>query len=78
MKFYTVAQIAEIFHISCDTARVWISGGKFGEVVNTGKIKLVTQAGLEKYISEHTGPAYNPRAFSVRGKSSYPHIIAKL
>lgn len=64
MQYYTVEQLAEMFNRSCDTMRRKIRDGQFGETLNDGKEHMVSEAGLQNYIKQHTGPAYYVRHFS--------------
>ena len=55
MKYYTPQEIADILHQSIWTVRDKILRGDFGETLNTGKTHLVSQEGLDRYITERTG-----------------------
>ncbi|MCH5352975.1 MAG: helix-turn-helix domain-containing protein [Acutalibacter sp.] len=56
-KLYSFEDLAGIFGKTKGTIRQWACAGEFGELVKAGKSTLVTQAGLDKYIADHSGPA---------------------
>lgn len=81
MKFYTAEELAEMFHQKQETIRRKIVLGEFGAIVRVGRKKLVTQEGLDAYITAHTGPAADqPAEVAWRGKTrkSGADIYAKL
>lgn len=56
VKLYTVDELAEIFRKSKDVIRRWIGNKEFGEPVKTGNSVMIPQAGLDKYLADHSGP----------------------
>lgn len=55
-KLYSTEDLSELLGKSKDTIRRWIANGEFGEPVHVGKSVRVTQAGLDKYLTDHSGP----------------------
>ncbi len=55
-KLYSQEDLAKMFGKTKGTIRQWICAGEFGEPVKAGKSTLVTQAGLDQYIADHSGP----------------------
>lgn len=55
-KLYSQEDLARMFGKTKGTIRQWICAGEFGEPVKAGKSTLVTQAGLDQYIADHSGP----------------------
>lgn len=55
-KLYSQEDLAKMFGKTKGTIRQWICAGEFGEPVKAGKSILVTQAGLDQYIADHSGP----------------------
>lgn len=60
-KLYTFAELGEMLGKSKDTIRQWVCAGEFGEPVKAGNSTRVTQAGLDKYIADHSGPVQKRR-----------------
>ncbi len=55
-QLHSVADLAKRFEKSKDTIRRWIADGDFGEPVQTGNSVMVTEEGLQHYITAHSGP----------------------
>lgn len=55
-RLYSMNDLAEMFGKSKETMRQWVCAGMFGEPVKVGGSLRVTQAGVDKYIADHTGP----------------------
>lgn len=55
-RLYTYDDLAQMLGKSKSTVREWVRTGKFGEPVTVGSSTRVTQAGLDKFIADHTGP----------------------
>lgn len=78
MKFYSSSELAEILHLSIHTVRHKIARGDFGDTLNTGRIRLVSQQNFEQYIIANTGKPQNVTTVQFKGKSQYRRKIAKL
>ncbi len=55
-RLYTYDDLAQMLGKSKSTVREWVRAGKFGEPVTVGSSTRVTQAGVDKYIADHSGP----------------------
>lgn len=55
-RLYTYDDLAQMLGKSKSTVREWVRAGKFGEPVKVGNSIMVTQAGVDKYIADHSGP----------------------
>lgn len=55
-RLYTYDDLAQMLGKSKSTVREWVRAGKFGEPVTVGSSTRVTQAGLDKFIADHSGP----------------------
>ena len=55
-RLYAYSELAELLGKSKDTIRQWVCAGEFGEPVIVGNSTRVTQAGLDKFIRDHSGP----------------------
>lgn len=55
-KLYTYDDLAQMLGKSKSTIRQWVCAGEFGEPVKVGNSTRVTQAGLDKFIADHSGP----------------------
>ncbi len=55
-KLYTFEELGKMMGKSKDTIRQWACAGEFGEPVKVGSSTRVTQAGLDKYLADHSGP----------------------
>lgn len=55
-RLYTYDNLAEMFGKSKSTVRQWVCAGEFGEPVKVGNSIRVTQAGVDKFIADHSGP----------------------
>lgn len=60
-KLYTFAELGKMMGKSKETIRQWVCAGEFGEPVKVGSSTRVTQAGLDKYIADHSGPVQKRR-----------------
>lgn len=67
-KYYSAAELANLFHKKPDTVRKMIAHGDFGETLNTGRQHLVSESQLKAYISAHTGQAHSDHAYVIRVK----------
>ena len=56
VKLYTYDDLAQMLGKSKSTVREWVRAGKFGEPVTVGSSTRVTQAGVDKFIADHSGP----------------------
>lgn len=56
VKLYTYDDLAQMLGKSKSTVRQWVCEGQFGEPVTVGNSTRVTQAGLDKFIADHSGP----------------------
>lgn len=61
-KLYSYDDLAQMLGKSKSTIRQWVCAGEFGEPVAAGKSTLVTQAGLDKYIADHSQPTQKRQA----------------
>lgn len=57
-RLYTYDDLAQMLHKSKSTVRQWVCEGQFGEPVKVGSSTRVTQAGLDKFIADHSGPPH--------------------
>lgn len=55
-RLYTYDNLAQMLGKSKSTVREWVRAGKFGEPVTVGSSTRVTQAGVDKFIADHSGP----------------------
>jgi len=55
-RLYAYSDLAELLGKSKDTIRQWVCAGEFGEPVKVGNSTRVTQAGLDKFICDHSDP----------------------
>lgn len=55
-RLYTYDDLAQMLGKSKSTVRQWVRAGKFGEPVTVGSSTRVTQAGVDKFIADHSGP----------------------
>lgn len=55
-RLYAYSDLADLLGKSKDTIRQWVCAGEFGEPVKVGNSTRVTQAGLDKFIRDHSGP----------------------
>lgn len=55
-KLYTSAELMKMFSKSRGTISQWIREGLFGDPVKVGNSIMVTQAGVDKFIADHSGP----------------------
>ncbi|MCI9192013.1 MAG: helix-turn-helix domain-containing protein [Acutalibacter muris] len=55
-RLYTYDDLAQMLGKSKSTVREWVRAGKFGEPVTVGSSTRVTQAGVDKFIADHSGP----------------------
>lgn len=55
-RLYSYDDLAQILGKSKSTVRQWVCAGKFGEPVTVGSSTRITQAGLDKFIADHSGP----------------------
>lgn len=78
MRLYTVSEISDMFHVCAETARRWMARGDFGLLVNTGRVKLVSQSGLDHYFETHTCASDRRPAPSVRSRSKKIVVAGKL
>lgn len=73
VKLYSCDDLAKMFGKTKGTIRQWICAGEFGEPVQAGSSLRVTQAGLEQYIANHSGPTQKrqvkPRSSRGAGKT---------
>lgn len=53
---YSYDDLAQMLGKSKSTVRQWVCEGQFGEPVTVGSSTRVTQAGLDKFIADHSGP----------------------
>lgn len=56
VKLYTYDELAQMLGKSKSTIRQWVCEGQFGEPVTVGSSTRVTQAGVDKFIADHSGP----------------------
>lgn len=56
LRLYTYDDLAQMLGKSKSTVREWVRAGKFGEPVTVGSSTRVTQAGVDRFISDHSGP----------------------
>lgn len=55
-RLYSTQELSERFGKSKSTIRQWMANGYFGEIVQVGSSPMATEEGLQKYISDHSGP----------------------
>lgn len=55
-RLYSFDELAEMMGKSKSTVSQWVRAGEFGEPVKVGNSIRVTQAGVDKYIADHSGP----------------------
>ena len=55
-RLYTYDDLAQMLDKSKSTVRQWVCEGQFGEPVTVGSSIRVTQAGVDKFIADHSGP----------------------
>lgn len=55
-RLYTYDDLAQMLGKSKSTVRQWVCEGQFGEPVTVGSSTRVTQAGVDKFIADHSGP----------------------
>lgn len=55
-RLYTYDDLAAMFGKSKSTIRQWVCAGQFGEPVTVGSSTRVPQAGVDKFIADHSGP----------------------
>lgn len=55
-RLYTYDDLAQMLGKSKSTVREWVRAGKFGEPITVGSSTRVTQAGVDKFIADHSGP----------------------
>ena len=55
-KLYSIYDLTKYFGKSDSTIRQWLARGEFGDPVQAGNKLMVTEAGLQKYISDHSSP----------------------
>lgn len=55
-RLYTYDDLAQMLGKSKSTVRQWVCEGQFGEPVTVGSSTRVTQAGVDKFITDHSGP----------------------
>lgn len=55
-KLYSFEDLAQMFGKSKGTIRQWVCAGEFGDPVKVGSSTRVTQDGVGKYITDHSGP----------------------
>ncbi len=55
-RLYTYDDLAQMLGKSKSTVRQWVCAGEFGEPVTVGSSTRVTQAGVDKFIADHSGP----------------------
>ncbi|MCI8921145.1 MAG: helix-turn-helix domain-containing protein [Acutalibacter sp.] len=55
-RLYTYDDLAQMLGKSKSTVRQWVCEGQFGEPVMVGSSTRVTQAGVDKFIADHSGP----------------------
>ncbi len=55
-RLYTYDDLAQMLGKSKNTVREWVRAGKFGEPVTVGSSTRVTQAGVDMFIADHSGP----------------------
>ena len=55
---YTVDDLATSLHFSRDAIINRIRKGDFGDVIHDGRRYRVTEKGLQQYIDQHSGQAY--------------------
>lgn len=68
-RLYSYDDLAQMFGKSKSTIRQWVCAGEFGEPVIAGSSTRVTQAGVDKYIADHSKPTQR-RQTQRRGKTS--------
>ena len=56
-RLYTYDDLVQMLGKSKSTVREWVRAGKFGKPVAVGTSTRVTQAGVDKFIAHHSGPA---------------------
>lgn len=59
MTLYTYDQLSALLGVSRYTVQELIRAGEFGDTVNVARQHLVTQDGLDGFITSRTGPAYS-------------------
>lgn len=70
-RLYTYDDLAKMFGKSKSTIRQWVCAGQFGEPVKAGASTLVTQAGVDKFLADHSGPTQK-RQSKARTRSRTP------
>ena len=55
-RLYTYDDLAQMLGKSKSTVREWVRAGQFGEPVTVGSSTRVPQAGVDKFIADHSGP----------------------
>lgn len=68
-KLYTSDELMNTFHKSRGTINQWIHEGQFGDPVKAGNSIMVTQAGLDKFIADHSGPTKKRQPSKVRTRT---------
>ncbi len=75
IRLYSFEELVEMLGKSKSTVRQWVCAGKFGEPVKVGNSTRVTQAGLDKFIADHSGPTkkQQPQGRSHSARTPAPH-----
>lgn len=68
-RLYSYNDLAQMLGKSKSTVRQWVCEGQFGEPVKVGSSTMVTQAGVDKFITDHSGP--------VKKRSSKAHTYTR-
>lgn len=76
IRLYTYDDLAQMLGKSKSTVREWVRAGKFGEPVTVGSSTRVTQAGLDKFIADHSGPT-KKRESKVRQRTAHVAVNPK-
>ncbi len=71
VKLYTFAELGKMMGKSKDTIRQWACAGQFGEPVRVGQSIRVTQAGLDQFLADHSGPIQKRRTPKKRIKAGF-------
>lgn len=61
-RLYSYDDLADMLGKSKNTVRQWVCAGEFGEPVKVGSSTRVTQAGVDKFLSDHSGPTKKKRS----------------
>lgn len=71
VRLYSSEELMNTFHKSRGTISQWIREGLFGDPVKVGNSIMVPQAGVDKFIADHSGPT-KKRVSKAQSRSRAP------